>query len=109
MMDDTLYPRFSDAEMTRRREAMTAAMQAAGVSHLVLYGSERVGGAIPWLIEWPVTAEAAATANRSVIDESRNKAEDERRRREREAREHPMTRLVVETFGGAIKEIKTDV
>ena len=59
MMDDTLYPRFSDAEMTRRREAMTAAMQAAGVSHLVLYGSERVGGAIPWLIEWPVTAEAA--------------------------------------------------
>jgi DNA polymerase-3 subunit gamma/tau len=54
-------------------------------------------------------AEAAATAQRSVVDETRARVEDERRRREREAREHPMTRLVVETFGGAIKEIKTDV
>lgn len=54
-------------------------------------------------------AEAAAAPMRSVVDENRARGEDERRRREREAREHPMTRLVVETFGGAIKEIKTDV
>ncbi len=54
-------------------------------------------------------AEAAATPLRSVVDENRARTDDERRRREREAREHPMTRLVVETFGGAIKEIKTDV
>lgn len=54
-------------------------------------------------------AEAAATPLRSLVEESRAKAEDERRRREREAREHPMTRHIVETFGGAIKEIKTDV
>lgn len=54
-------------------------------------------------------AEAAATPLRSVVDENRARTNDERQRREREAREHPMTRLVVETFGGAIKEIKTDV
>jgi hypothetical protein len=54
-------------------------------------------------------AEAAATSQRSVVDETRARTEAERHRREREAREHPMTRLVVETFGGAIKEIKTDV
>ncbi len=54
-------------------------------------------------------AEAAATPLRSAVDEHRARTDDERRKREREAREHPMTRLVVETFGGAIKEIKTDV
>ncbi len=54
-------------------------------------------------------AESAATPVRSAVEETRAKADDERRRREAEAREHPMTRLVLETFGGAIKEIKTDV
>ncbi|KAB2896897.1 MAG: hypothetical protein F9K40_13700 [Kofleriaceae bacterium] len=53
--------------------------------------------------------ESAAIPARSTIEETRAKADDERRRREAEAREHPMTRLVLETFGGAIKEIKTDV
>ena len=54
-------------------------------------------------------SENAATMTRSTVEETRAKADDERRRREAEAREHPMTRLVLETFGGAIKEIKTDV
>jgi hypothetical protein len=54
-------------------------------------------------------SESAATPARSTVEETRAKADDERRRREAEAREHPMTRLVLETFGGAIKEIKTDV
>jgi hypothetical protein len=53
--------------------------------------------------------ESAETVARSTVEETRAKADDERRRREAEAREHPMTRLVLETFGGAIKEIKTDV
>ncbi len=55
------------------------------------------------------TTESAAIPARSTIEETKAKADDERRRREAEAREHPMTRLVLETFGGAIKEIKTDV
>jgi hypothetical protein len=54
-------------------------------------------------------AESATLPSRSTVDERRAKVDDERRRREAEAREHPMTRLVLETFGGSIKEIKTDV
>src|SRR4051812_24732625 len=52
------YPRFSDAEMQRRRDAIAAAMADAGVDHLVLYGANRFGSAIPWLTRWPVTREA---------------------------------------------------
>jgi Xaa-Pro aminopeptidase len=33
-------------------------MAAAGVDHLVVYGANRVGGAVQWLMQWPVTAEA---------------------------------------------------
>ena len=54
-------------------------------------------------------AESAATSVRSNVETSRTKANEEKQRREREAREHPMTRLVLETFGAQIKEIKTDV
>jgi Xaa-Pro aminopeptidase len=53
------YPRFSAAELERRRRSMTELMDAAGVSHLIAYGAERVGSAVPWLTEWPVTTEAA--------------------------------------------------
>jgi Xaa-Pro aminopeptidase len=58
-MDDGLYPRFSDEELAKRRRSMFEVMEAAGVSHLVAYGAERVGSAIPWMTEWPVTTEAA--------------------------------------------------
>jgi Xaa-Pro dipeptidase len=52
------YPRFSDAEMERRRTALDAVMADCGVSHVVLYGANRVGSAIGWLTRWPVTREA---------------------------------------------------
>jgi Xaa-Pro dipeptidase len=52
------YPRFSDAEIERRRAALTRAMAAHGVEHAVLYGANRSGSAIPWLTRWPVTREA---------------------------------------------------
>ena len=58
-MDDGLYPRFSDEELAKRRRSMFEVMEAAGVSHLVVYGAQKVGSAIPWLTEWPVTTEAA--------------------------------------------------
>jgi Xaa-Pro dipeptidase len=58
-MGEYLYPRFSSAEMDSRRRRMFDAMATAGVSHLVVYGADRSGTAIPWLTEWPTTQEAA--------------------------------------------------
>jgi hypothetical protein len=52
------YPRFSDGEMTRRRDAMAAAMAAAGADHLVFCGYNRAGSCVQWLTQWPVTTEA---------------------------------------------------
>ncbi|HXF89168.1 MAG TPA: M24 family metallopeptidase [Xanthobacteraceae bacterium] len=52
------YPRFSDAEMTRRRAAMQAALIEAGAEHLVFCGYNRTGSAVQWLTQWPVTTEA---------------------------------------------------
>src|ERR671911_2370306 len=52
------YPRFSDAEMRRRRNALAAAMSERGVEHAIVYGANRFGSAVPWLTRWPVTREA---------------------------------------------------
>ena len=52
------YPRFSDAEMARRRAALTAELEAAGAAHAVLYGANKAGPAVGWLTRWPVTREA---------------------------------------------------
>jgi Xaa-Pro dipeptidase len=52
------YPRFSDAEMMRRRDALRAELEAAGAAHAVLYGANRAGPAVGWLTRWPVTREA---------------------------------------------------
>jgi Xaa-Pro dipeptidase len=52
------YPRFSDAEMARRRGALAAELEAAGAAHAVIYGANRAGSAIGWLTRWPVTREA---------------------------------------------------
>jgi Xaa-Pro aminopeptidase len=52
------YPRFSDAEMARRRAALQAVLAEAGVDHGVFCGLSRFGSAVQWLTQWPVTAEA---------------------------------------------------
>jgi len=52
------YPRFSDAEMARRRAALDAVMDAHEVEHLLVYGANRSGSAVGWLTRWPVTREA---------------------------------------------------
>jgi Xaa-Pro dipeptidase len=52
------YPRFGDAEMERRRAAIAAMLQGAGLDHLVYCGANRFGSAVQWLTGWPVTAEA---------------------------------------------------
>jgi Xaa-Pro dipeptidase len=52
------YPRFSDAEMARRRTAMEAVLAETGCDHLVFYGANRAGSCVQWLTQWPVTTEA---------------------------------------------------
>jgi Xaa-Pro aminopeptidase len=52
------YPRFSDAEMWRRRTAVEALMAEVGAEHLVFCGYNRAGSAVQWLTQWPVTTEA---------------------------------------------------
>jgi Xaa-Pro dipeptidase len=55
---DAEYPRFSAAEMHRRRTAMEGALGEAGVDHLIFCGANRFGSVVQWLTQWPVTAEA---------------------------------------------------
>ena len=52
-------PRFSPAEMARRRAALEGVMAERGVAHLLIYGAQRAGGAVQWLTQWPITTEAA--------------------------------------------------
>ena len=52
------YPRFSDGEMSRRRDALAAEMEAAGVEHAILYGANRSGPAVQCITRWPVSREA---------------------------------------------------
>jgi Xaa-Pro aminopeptidase len=52
------YPRFSDAEMERRRAAIARVMAERDVEHLLIYGANRFGTAVGWLTRWPVTREA---------------------------------------------------
>ncbi|MGE3548257.1 MAG: DNA polymerase III subunit gamma/tau, partial [Kofleriaceae bacterium] len=53
--------------------------------------------------------ESKSASARSVIETSRDRSTAERTKREAEAREHPITKHVLHTFGAQIKEIKTDV
>jgi Xaa-Pro dipeptidase len=52
------YPRFSDAEMARRRDALSAELETAGAAHALLYGANKSGPAVGWLTRWPATREA---------------------------------------------------
>jgi Xaa-Pro aminopeptidase len=55
---DQEYPRFSDAELTRRRQAIEDLMASKAVTHLLIYGIGGRGGAVTWLSQWLVTNEA---------------------------------------------------
>ena len=54
-------------------------------------------------------AESKGTQARSLIEATRETSSAERQKREQEAREHPITKHVLQAFGASIKEIKTDV
>jgi Xaa-Pro dipeptidase len=55
---DAGIPRFSAAEMARRRAAVETLLAEAGCDHLLFCGANRFGSAVQWLTQWPVTAEA---------------------------------------------------
>jgi Xaa-Pro aminopeptidase len=53
------WPRFSDRERSRRRDALARAAAEQECDLVIAYGAERAGTAVPWLCGWPVTREAA--------------------------------------------------
>jgi Xaa-Pro dipeptidase len=54
------YPRFSEAEYSRRRDALSRVMQKHGVDHLLIVTDQRSGNAPQWVTGWPGTVEAFA-------------------------------------------------
>jgi DNA polymerase-3 subunit gamma/tau len=53
--------------------------------------------------------ESTTSGARSILETTRERTSAERTKREAEARAHPITKHVLQTFGAQIKEIKTDV
>src|SRR5437588_13043572 len=52
------FPRFSVAEMARRRAAIETLLAEFAIDHLLFCGANRFGSSVQWLTGWPVTAEA---------------------------------------------------
>jgi Xaa-Pro dipeptidase len=52
---DCEFPKFSAAEMQRRRDAFVEAMAEAQVSHILFSGGDRKGSATQWLTGWPTS------------------------------------------------------
>jgi DNA polymerase-3 subunit gamma/tau len=70
---------------------------------------EQLGHKVKVSVRMLDAAESKALPTRSLIESTREKSHAERSKREAEAREHPITKHVLQTFGAQIKEIKTDV
>jgi hypothetical protein len=51
---------------------------------------------------------SAADSARSVVEAEADRRRQEGMQRSAEAREHPLTKMVLDTFGASIEEIKTD-
>lgn len=62
------FPRFSMAEMARRRARVEALIESDDLDGLILYGADRSGSAVQWLTGWPVTREAVVLVRRGVPD-----------------------------------------
>ena len=62
------YPRFSGAEMARRRAAIGDLLAEFELDHLVYCGANRFGSAVQWLTGWPVTAEAVGVLTPKIPD-----------------------------------------
>jgi Xaa-Pro aminopeptidase len=62
------YPRFSAAEMARRRAAVEALLAEQDLDHLVFCGLNRAGSAVQWITQWPVTTEAVGVFSPGTPD-----------------------------------------
>ena len=62
------YPRFSGAEMARRRAAVEDLLAEFELDHLIYCGANRFGSAVQWLTGWPVTAEAVGVLTPEITD-----------------------------------------
>jgi Xaa-Pro dipeptidase len=62
-------PLFSAAEMRRRRDGFRAELSRQNLSHALVYGANRSGGAVSWLTGWPVTREALLVVGPAEADD----------------------------------------
>jgi Xaa-Pro dipeptidase len=62
------WPRFSEGEMARRRSAVEAAMQEAGLDHALLLGEDRKGSPLQWLTGWPAAKDTFVVLSRGARD-----------------------------------------
>lgn len=65
---DQEYPRFSDAEVARRRRSIENLMASKSVTHLLIYGIGGRGSAVTWLSQWLVTNEAQLVVTSDARD-----------------------------------------
>src|SRR6476619_764753 len=65
---DSPVPRFSSAEMARRRAAIEDLLKREACDHLIFCGANRFGSAVQWLTQWPVTAEAVGVLSPGLRD-----------------------------------------
>jgi DNA polymerase-3 subunit gamma/tau len=78
------------------------------VAAMRVYLGQRFGRQVGFsvkIIDQPGEGPAA----RSIIEAAADRRQAETSQRQDEAREHPLTKAVLDTFGASIKEIKTDV
>src|SRR3954452_22434255 len=62
------HPRFSVAEVTRRRHVVEAPLAEAECAHLVFCGANRFGSAVQGLARWPVGPEAVGVRSPGARD-----------------------------------------
>lgn len=86
------------------------ASEADSLATMKNFLREHYGRPIELSIRVLAAEEAASAPARSVVDINRARADEEKRKRELEARAHPIYKKVLDTFGRPLKEeIRTDV
>jgi DNA polymerase-3 subunit gamma/tau len=103
--EDSIEVGFPEGSMTAE-----VATEAAKIEEMREFLAKQRGRSVSFSVKLLSGAELEAHSGaRSILDASRERRESEQRRLEGEARTHPTTKVVLETFGAEIKEIKTDV
>lgn len=86
------------------------ATDADSVASMRTFLAEHLGAPVELHVSTLEESELASREGaKSIVQAHEERQRDERDRRENEARQHPATRAVLDTFGASIKEIKTDV